>query len=85
MDKRLEMDKEQQIEDALVVYEYLILQHAALICILVRKNSILINASVFNKIHFETLEMEIHSIRTSSIGQSRNVSCEPRNINGLCC
>ena len=43
MDKRLEMYKAKQKEDVLVVYEYRILQHAALKCFLEKKNDVLMN------------------------------------------
>ena len=85
MDKRLEMDKEKQKEDALVVYEYLILQHAALKCIIENKYDVLMNVNIFEKFIFKVHEKKILAICASGIGQSRNSSCKPRNLNGLCC
>ena len=41
------MDKEKQKEDVLVVYKYLVLQHAALKCILEKKYDILMNVNIF--------------------------------------
>ena len=86
MDKRLEMDKEKQKEDALLVYEYLILQHTALKCILENKYDVLMNVNIFEKFILKYMKRRYSQlIWARGIGQSRNGSCEPRNLNGLCC
>ena len=45
LDNRIEMDKEKQKKDEMIVYEYLMLQHAALKCILDKKEDILMKLS----------------------------------------
>jgi len=39
LDKRLELDKQKKVEGSLLIYDYLILQHAAMKCILKRRYS----------------------------------------------
>ena len=43
------MDNEKKKEDPMIVYEYLILQHAALKCILDKKYDILMNVNIYDK------------------------------------
>ena len=43
------MDKEKQKEDAMIVYEYLVFQHAVLKCILDKMYDILMNVNIFKK------------------------------------
>ena len=61
LDKRLEMDKQKQLEDSLVVYDYLILQHSALKCILDRKYNILMNLNT-RQIHYEAAQKKRFTI-----------------------
>ena len=49
LDKKLELDKQKKIEGSLLIYDYLILQHAALKCILEEKYDLLINAIIYDK------------------------------------
>ena len=49
LDKRLELDKQKKIEASLLIYDSLILQHAALKCILEEKYDLLMNAIIYDK------------------------------------
>ena len=49
LDKRLELDKQKKIEGSLLIYDYLILQHAALKCIQEEKYDLLMNAIIYDK------------------------------------
>jgi len=49
LDKRLELDKQKKIEGSLLIYDYLILQHAALKCIPEEKYDLLMSAIIHDK------------------------------------
>ena len=47
--KRLELDRTKRMEASLIAYEFLILQHATLKCVLERKYDELINITIYDK------------------------------------
>ena len=47
--KRLELDRTKKMEASLIAYEFLILQHATLKCILEKKYDELINITIYDK------------------------------------
>ena len=49
MEKRQELDRQKKIEGSLLMYDYLILQHSDLKCILCRKHDTLMNAIIYDK------------------------------------
>ena len=49
LEKRLELDKQKKIEGSLLIYDYLIVQHAALKCILEEKYDLLMNVIIYDK------------------------------------
>ena len=49
LEKRLELERQKRIEGSLLIYEYLILQHAAMKCILEKKYDTLMNAIIYEK------------------------------------
>jgi hypothetical protein len=49
MEKRQELDRQKKIEGSLLIYDYLILQHTALKCILNKKYDTLMNAIFHDK------------------------------------
>ena len=49
MDKRIELDKEMKIEASLLIYNYLIMQHAGLKLVLGKKYDLLISAIISDK------------------------------------
>ena len=49
VDKMLELDKQKKVEASLLIYDYLILQHATLKCILEDKYDLLMNTIIYDK------------------------------------
>ena len=49
LDKMLELDKQKKVEASLLIYDYLIMQHATLKCILEDKYDLLMNTIIYDK------------------------------------
>ena len=71
--KRLELDTNKRMEASLLAYEFLILQHATLKCLLERKHDKLINVGIYDKFiaskllrrHSQYAICSSHSFRSS--------------------